>query len=51
MLGDRDSEIGLRIEGNNEIEIKMGGEKFMATTLAHNLRTKAMSKFSGREPK
>eukprot|EP01080_Neovahlkampfia_damariscottae_P005619 gene5619-9436_t len=48
MLGDRDSEIGLRIEGNEEIEIEMGGEKFMASKLAHNLRVKAMAKFTGR---
>jgi hypothetical protein len=50
MLGDRDSEIGLRIEGNTDIEISMGGEKFIATLLGHQLRTRAMSKFTGREP-
>ena len=49
MLGDRDSEIGLRIEGKEEIEITMGGEKFMACKLAHDLRVKAMSKFTGRK--
>lgn len=47
MLGDRDSEIGARVEDSEEIEITMGGEKFMANKFAHQLRHRLQCIFTG----
>jgi phospholipase D1/2 len=49
MQGDRDSEIGVRIVGNEKIDIKMGGESFQVSRIGHELRTKAMARFTGRK--
>eukprot|EP01080_Neovahlkampfia_damariscottae_P002671 gene2671-3867_t len=48
MEGDRDSEIGVRIEGDETVNISMGGKKFKGTKIAHDLRVKTFSKFTGK---
>lgn len=45
MLGNRDSEIALRIEDSNLITIKMNGEPYQASALVHQLRVKLMVLF------
>jgi len=47
MLGDRDSELGARVEDNEEIEITMGGNKFMAKKFAHQLRHRLQCNHTG----
>ena len=49
MLGDRDSEIGVKITGNEIIETTMGGETFSVSRIGHDLRKKAMARFSGKK--
>ena len=51
MEGDRDSEIGVRIQGDETVDITMGGLKYKGTKIAHDLRVKTFSKFSGRSSK
>jgi phosphatidylserine/phosphatidylglycerophosphate/cardiolipin synthase-like enzyme len=50
MMGDRDSEIGARIEDNDMIESTMGGQKWKASKYAHDLRCRLQGMWTGAAP-
>ena len=47
MLGNRDSEVALRIEDTNLITIQMNGQPYQASSLVHHLRVKLMGQHIG----
>ncbi len=51
MLGDRDSELAIYVEGKLDVASRMGGEEYMVSGFAHSLRVSLWMEHLGLDPK